>query len=233
MNLALFLERAGRDDPRRPALGFGTRVLRSYGDMAGRVARLAGALRGFGLNSGDRVAIVAKNNPDYVEVLYSIWHAGLAAVPANAKLHGAELGYILEQSGARLCFASEGPDTEIASHAPPSLERLIVIGSAEYETLLTADAAPLVPRNGDGLAWLFYTSGTTGRPKGAMLTHRVLAAASEAYMAEVDTLSPGDPILHSAPMSHGSGLYIMAHVMRRGVNVVPESTGFEPDEIFA
>ena len=66
-----------------------------------------------------------------------------------------------------------------------------------------------------------------------MLTHRVLAAASHAYLSEVDATAPGDPILHAAPMSHGSGLYIMAHVMRRGVNVVPESGGFEPEEIFA
>ena len=91
----------------------------------------------------------------------------------------------------------------------------------------------MVPRDGDDLAWLFYTSGTTGRPKGAMLTHRVLAAASHAYLSEVDAVAPGDPILHAAPMSHGSGLYIMPHVMRRGVNVVPESGGFEPEEIFA
>ena len=118
-------------------------------------------------------------------------------------------------------------------HAPKSLERLIVIGGADYEQLFAADPIAVVPRDGDDLAWLFYTSGTTGRPKGAMLTHRVLAAASEAYLAEVDTLSPGDPILHAAPMSHGSGLYIMAHVMRRGVNVVPESGGFEPEEIFS
>ncbi len=217
MNLALFLERAGRDDPRRPALGFGARVLRSYGEMAGRVARLAGALRSFGLDPGDRVAIVARNSPDYVEVLYAIWHAGLAAVPANAKLHGAELGYILEQSGARVCFASDGLDGEIAPHAPKSLERLIVIGGADYEALFAADPIAVVPRGGDDLAWLFYTSGTTGRPKGAMLTHQVLAAASEAYAAEVDTLSPGDPLLHAAPMSHGSGLYMMAycHAPRR------------------
>src|SRR4051812_38003293 len=123
MNLAHWLDRAGRDDPQRPALGLGLRVLRTYGETAGRVARLAGALRGFGLEPGDRVAIVARNSPDYVELLYAVWHAGLAAVPANAKLHGAELGYILEQSGARLCFASEGLDGEIAAHAPKSLER--------------------------------------------------------------------------------------------------------------
>ena len=123
MNLALFLERAGRDDPRRPALGFGARVLRDYGDMAGRVARLAGALRSGGLNPGDRVAIVAKNSPNYVEVLYAIWHAGLAAVPANAKLHGAELGYILEQSGARVCFVSAGH----------SMSRFTIVGAANID----------------------------------------------------------------------------------------------------
>ena len=94
MNLALHLEQAGREDPQRPALGQGTRVLRSYGEAAGRVARLAGALQRFGLKPGERVAIAAANSPDYVEILYAIWHAGLAAVPANAKLHGAEVSYI-------------------------------------------------------------------------------------------------------------------------------------------
>ena len=91
---------------------------------------------------------------------------------------------------------------------------------------------PVAPRDGNDLAWLFYTSGTTGRPKGAMLTHRVLAQASFAYLTEVDAAAPGDSILHAAPMSHGSGLYMMAHVARLGINVVPESGGFEPDEIF-
>ena len=232
MNLALHLERAGREDPHRPALGQGTRVLRSYVEVAGRVARLAGALRRFGLAPGDRVAIAAKNSPDYLEALYAIWHAGLAAVPANSKLHGAELGTILDQSGARACFASAGLDSEIAPHAPKTVERMIVIGSAEYEKLFAADAIAVAPRQGSDLAWLFYTSGTTGRPKGAMLTHQVLAAATQAYTAEVDSVAPGDPVLHAAPMSHGSGLYIMAHVLHRGVNVVPESGGFEAAEIF-
>ena len=233
MNLALWLDRAGRADPHRPALGIGAAVLRSYGETAGRVARLAGALGNLGLNAGDRVAIVARNGPDYVEALFAIWHAGCAAVPANAKLHGAELGYILEQSGARACFVSDGLDAEVAAHAPASLEHLIVIGSAAYEKLFAAGPIGVVPRDGNDLAWLFYTSGTTGRPKGAMLTHRVLSAASHAYLSEVDTVSPGDPIVHAAPMSHGSGLYIMPHVMRRGVNVVPESGSFDPEEIFA
>jgi long-chain acyl-CoA synthetase len=234
MNIALWLERAGKSHAALPALATGTRVVRNYSEAAARVARLAGALRSqLRLNPGDRVAIAAKNSADYFETLYAVWHAGLAAVPANAKLHGAELGYILEHSGARVCFASKGLDGEIAPHAPKSLERMIVIGSGEYEKLFAADAVACAPRDGDDLAWLFYTSGTTGRPKGAMLTHRNLAQSSFAYLTEVDPASPGDPILHAAPMSHGSGLYIMPHVMRLGVNVIPESGGFEPEEIFS
>ena len=233
MNIALWLHRAALSDAGRPALAHGTRTVATYGALGSRVARLAGALRSrLGLSPGDRVAIVAKNSPAYVEVIYAIWHAGLAAVPANAKLHGLELAYILEHSGARACFASAGLDAEIAPHAPKSLERLITIGSGEYEQLLAADPLAPEPRSGDDLAWLFYTSGTTGRPKGAMLTHRVLAQASFAYLSEVDATAPGDPILHAAPMSHGSGLYMMAHVGRLGINVVPESGAFEPEEIF-
>ena len=233
MNLALWLERAGRSYRERPAVGHGTRVVMSYGKLAERAARLAGALRDrHGLNPGDRVAIAAKNAPEYVEMLYGVWHAGLAAVPANAKLHGRELGYILEHSGARVCFASTGLGAEIAPHAPASLDRLVTVGSADYAALFAADPIACVPRAGDDLAWLFYTSGTTGRPKGAMLTNRVLAVASHAYLAEVDPTAPGEPSLHAAPMSHGSGLYMMGNVARCAVNVVPESGGFEPAEIF-
>ena len=234
MNIALWLERAGKSHGARPAIGRGARVIHDFETLAGRTARLAGALRDqFGLKPGDRVAIAAKNCTEYVELLFAIWHAGLAAVPANAKLHGAELGYILEQAGARVCFTSSGLDTIIAPHAPTSLEHLIRIDGPGYEALLGADAMPPVSREGGDLAWLFYTSGTTGKPKGAMLTHRSLAQASYAYALEVDHIETGDNILHAAPMSHGSGLYIMAHVARGAANIVPESGGFEPDEIYS
>ncbi|HEX5509494.1 MAG TPA: AMP-binding protein [Pseudolabrys sp.] len=234
MNIARWLESTGKAYPNLPAIGLGNRVEHDYGALAGRVARIAGALRNeLSLETGDRVAIVARNCSEYIELLFAIWHAGLAAVPANAKLHGAELGYIIEHSGARVCFASSGIDDAIAPFAPKCLEHLIRIGSPRYRSLLDADAIALVPRAPDDLAWLFYTSGTTGRPKGAMLSHRSLKEATYAYAAEVDPVSPGDAILHGAPMSHGSGIYIMAHVALGGINVVPESGGFEPDEIFA
>ncbi|HEY1546145.1 MAG TPA: AMP-binding protein, partial [Xanthobacteraceae bacterium] len=234
MNIALWLDRAGRGQADRPAVGHGARVLRTYGEFAGRAARIAGALRQrCGLVPGDRVVIATKNAPDYLDVLYGVWHAGLVAVPANAKLHGAELGYIVEQSGARVCFASADVETALAPHAPKNLERLIAIGGADYASFPTAEPIEMVPRAPDDLAWLFYTSETTGRPKGAMLTHRNLARVSQSYAAEVDPVAPGDALLHAAPMSHGSGLYIMAQVMRLAVNVVPESGAFEPDEVFA
>ena len=232
MNLALWLERAGRANPGAPAIALGARIVQDYAGLALRAARLAGALRRLGLSPGDRVALIAKNHEDYVAVLFGAWHAGLVAVPANAKLHGAELGYILEHSGARVCFVSAGLDTEIAPHAPRTLERLIALGSDECARLLQADAIAVEPRSRDDLAWLFYTSGTTGKPKGAMLTHGNLAWASHAYLADVDPAAPGDAILHAAPMSHGSGVYIPPHILRLGINVVPESGGFEPEEIF-
>jgi long-chain acyl-CoA synthetase len=232
MNIAAWLSRAGLSHPGLAAVGRGTTTAQSYGVLAARAARLASALQNLGLKPGDRVAIAAKNCVEYVETIFGIWHGGFAAVPANAKLHGRELGYILEHSGARICLATPGLDAEVAPHAPPSLERLIVIGSADYEALFAADPMDVADRGGNDLAWLFYTSGTTGRPKGAMLTHRNLAQASFAYLADVDACAQGDSVLHGAPMSHGSGLYMMAHVARLGVNVVPESGAFDPDEIF-
>src|SRR5947207_1757009 len=160
MNIAAWLSRAGSSHPGLAAVGYGPRVVQSYGELAERAARLANALHRLGLKPGDRVAVVAKNCVEYVETIYGIWHAGLAAVPANAKLHGRELGYILEHSGARVCFATSGLDAEVAPHAPASLERLIVIGSTEYNALSSADPIGVEPRDGNDLAWLFYTSGT-------------------------------------------------------------------------
>ncbi|MFL6937080.1 MAG: AMP-binding protein [Xanthobacteraceae bacterium] len=233
MNLAQWLVGAGLSQGGRPAIGLGSRAVSTYGEFAERAARLAAALRErCRIAPGDRVAIVAKNCVEYLEILYGIWHAGAAAVPANAKLHAAEIGFILEHSGARICFVSPELEGEVAAHAPACLERLITIGSADYAGLFACAPAAVAPRRADDLAWLFYTSGTTGRPKGAMLTHGVLSTASDAYAMEVDTIAPGDAILHAAPMSHGSGLYIMANVARLAVNVVPESGAFDAEEVF-
>jgi long-chain acyl-CoA synthetase len=232
VNLAQWLERAGRAYPDRPAVAVDHHVVLDYSALAERVSRMAAGFReSLALKPGDRVAIVAKNCVGFLETLYAIWHAGLIAVPINAKLHPSELSYILEHSQASACIASPDLDTGIRSYAPRGLRHLISIGSAEYEQLARADA--IVPHGSvpEELAWLFYTSGTTGRPKGAMLTHRVLQWTSHAYLTEVNPIVPGDAIVHAAPMSHGSGLYMMAHVARLGLQIISSSGGFDAEEI--
>jgi long-chain acyl-CoA synthetase len=233
LNIATHLVRAGRAFADRPAVALGASVIHRYGEIADRVSRLAYSLRGrLRLSEGDRVAVILKNRPEYLEILYACWHAGLTAVPINAKLHQTELAYILGDCQARLCFttsnAAELPGSTLAGPLHP-----IAVDTSEYDELLGSERLPLVSRAADEAAWLFYTSGTTGRPKGAVLSHRNLLAMCLCYFADVDQQAPWRAILHAAPMSHGSGLYGLAHVMQASCHVVPESGGFDVAEIFS
>ena len=232
-NIALGLKHAGDTHENRPAVALGRTTLQSYAQLAKRAARLAAGFRDkLGLQPGDRVVIASKNRPEYVEAIYGIWWGGFAAVPANAKLHGAEFSYILENSGARACLVGPELFETIAEHQPDSLKHLAVLGSDAYAMLFDADPAPLAEVDADDLAWLFFTSGTTGRPKGAMLTHSNMSAMAQMHQDHVDPTKTTDCIIHAAPMSHGSGIYIIPHVNQAACNVIPESGSFEPTEIF-
>src|SRR5581483_9199804 len=105
--------------------------------------------------------------------------------------------------------------------------------SADFRRL--SDGAPRAPAAvaPDDPAWLFYTSGTTGRPKGATLTHRNLLFAAMAYYADVDALDAPGALTHAAPLSHGSGLYVLPHINRGATHVIPEGGHFEPAEMVA
>ncbi len=234
MNLANLLQRAGRSDPQNAALALGTRPVAAYGDLARRVATIAGRLRErHGLQAGERVALALSNCPESIELLFACWHAGLAAVPMNAKLHGSEFAYMLENSGARLCFVTSDLAATIgaAAKAMPAGGTVVEIGSADHRKLAEGEPAEIATVAPDDLAWLFYTSGTTGRPKGAMITHRNLFAMLLSYFIDVDRVAPGDAIIHAAPLSHGSGLYILPHLAAGACQVVPESGGFDPAEV--
>lgn len=208
--------------------------MHAYGALADRVSRVAQALRQrFALQKGARVALALRNCPEYLEILYACWHAGLIAVPVNAKLHPAEFAYILEDCGARLCFASANLAGEIAALAGDKLRFVIDVTSEDYARMLACEPLPLVDCAADEAAWLFYTSGTTGRPKGAVLSHQNLLAMSLCYFADVDQQAPWRAILHAAPMSHGSGLYALAHVMQASCHVIPESEGFDAAEVYS
>ncbi|MEO1192806.1 MAG: AMP-binding protein [Pseudomonadota bacterium] len=231
MNLAELLARAGRSEPDRAALFLGERQIATFAALAGQAAALAGGLRHLhGLQPGDRVGLVMKNCPDYVVALFGAWWAGLVVVPLNAKLHAREFAQALEDSGAALCFATQDLLASLPSDGPVVVEA----GSADWQRLLAAEpVAEPHPQEMDSLAWLFFTSGTTGRPKGAMLSCGNLLTMTACYFMDVDPIGPGEGLLHAAPMSHGSGIYILPFMAAAATQVVPESGGFDPAEIAA
>src|SRR5205814_7769284 len=143
VNPAYWLARTARADPARTAVYLGDAPWRRYVDLAARAARLAQSLRGrLALCAGDRVALVMRNLPEYLEILYATWWAGLAAVPVNAKLHPHEVRFILEDCGAKVAFLSNDWRSGIGAvvggmaRAP----RVIETASAEYEALQQGDA---------------------------------------------------------------------------------------------
>ncbi len=232
MNIAGWLQQAGRDSRDAPALRLGDQVVASYEQFAGQAAGMASALQDdLGARPGDRVAIVAGNRPEYLVTMFAAWWAGLVVVPVNAKLHPAEAEWVIDHSGARVVFTDEKTDTGLAGRSLPGVDALVQLGDDRYSSMVRASPAALTGRKADDLAWLFYTSGTTGRPKGAALSHANLVAMSFSYLTDVDPTQRGDSIVHAAPMSHGSGLYSMAHVCRRATNVYPESGGFDESEL--
>ena len=235
MNLANFLARAARTFPDNPAVSLGESVWIRYADLMRRVAAMAAGFRNLGLVPHDRIALAMGNCPQYIELWYAAWYCGLTTVPMNAKLHPRELEFILRDCGAKMCFATAelAPAVEALRATVPSLERVIEVGSRDYTGLYQVKPTmPMAETAPDDVAWLFYTSGTTGRPKGVMLTHRNLVCMSLCYFSAVDGIDPGDAVLHAAPMSHGSGQYNFPHMMAGANQVIPESGHFQPAEIF-
>ncbi|TXG94653.1 MAG: long-chain fatty acid--CoA ligase [Rhodocyclaceae bacterium] len=234
MNLAQLLVRSATIYPNRPALLLGDRCLLDYRALAARSAALAGYFRNsLGLIPGARVALYMTNCVEYLEILYAAWWAGLVVVPANAKLHPREVVYILDDSAADCLFVSNdlAGDMAAALVGVASIKRVFVAGTAEYRDMLAATPITVQYRAPDDLAWIFYTSGTTGYPKGVMQTHRNLFAMTSCYFSDVDEVSPDDAIVYAAPMSHGAGMYNFAHVLKAARHVIPESGGFDAAEL--
>ena len=234
MNPAIWVERQGRRRPDGAALAEGDRIHATWAEFAARIASIgAGLAARFGLAPGDRVAIVMRNRPEYLEALFGAWHAGLVAVPVNARLHRDEIAYILEHSAASVAItdAEHAEDVEALLGTVATLRAVVLAPGQDWSRLTGSQPAALVTRVSGDPAWLFYTSGTTGRPKGATLTNRNLLMMSLSYFADIDPVAPSDSILHAAPISHGSGLYGLPHVARGAVSIVPESGGVDGDEI--
>ena len=203
MNLAHLLVRTARRAGDSPAVYLGEALLHDYATLARRAAALAGALRErYGLEEGERVGLFMGNDPAVLEIYFACWWAGLAVVPINPKLHVREAHYILAHSQAALAFASQDIGAALAGTGLPlpDLRELLIVEQPAYADLLRGEplAGP-VPRGGDDLAWLFYPSGTTGRPKGVMITHRNLMTMTLCYFADVDAIDARDATLYAAP----------------------------------
>lgn len=211
----------------------------TWHQFADRVARLAGAFRKLGLDQGDRIAILSLNSDRYLEVYYAIPWCGGVIVPLNTRLTVSELAYMLNDSGAT-CLLVDDTFVALVPELQAKLEtvrNVIHMGNNErsgrlldYETLLV-DTEPIsdVNRGGDDLAGIFYTGGTTGLPKGVMLSHDNLMTNCLTLLAHI--YSGGTwRYLHVAPMFHlADGAFISMVTITGGIHCV--TSGFHPERV--
>jgi acyl-CoA synthetase (AMP-forming)/AMP-acid ligase II len=189
----MLLTRTARLFPDKPAFIHADRQL-SYADFNARVNRLANAFQRLGLKQGENVAILQYNYPQTYESLFACFKSGLGAVPINFRLHPKEFAFIIDHSESRAVILSSEFNDSILQVRDRILNarHLITLEGAsgdllDYESILAdaADEFTDVDVSCDDLAWLFYTSGTTGMPKGAMLTHRNLLAMVMNFYADI------------------------------------------------
>jgi len=203
--------------PRRTALIFEERRT-TYAELHARTARLAGALRGAGVRRGDRVAYLGPNHPAFVETMFAAYALGAVFVPLNYRLTAPELEYQLRHSGSTALIVAPGmPDVAAGTTVP----------LGEYEAFLAAGGpAPPdgVPVRMDEVACILYTSGTTGNPKGAILTHANIVWNCYNLLVGVDVISD-DVTLISAPLFHVAALHqcLLPALLKGGTAVIMPS----------
>lgn len=217
MNLATLLHRNARRAPDRLAIAQGGQRI-TYAELSERVARLAGLLHAQGVRPGDRVGILQRNGISLLESLFACFHGGFAAVPVNARSTPHEVGVIAEDAGAAAWL--------ITADYTEHVDGTVLDGQAA-----TAEPLPRNSSGGDDPAWIFYTSGTTGRPKGAVLSHANLAAMVLAYLADVRDLDGNAVVLHAAPLTHGSGLYALPAIAKGATQLITASRSYDPAEV--
>ena len=213
LTLADPLEHARRLHAARVAVIDGERTIR-YGELYERTQRLGAGLLGLGLSPGDRVAVLAANGHRYVEAFCGVPAHGLVLVPLNTRLALPELEAIVKDCAPRVLLTDRDPGP-LAGH----VERVVSMPD-EYEALLEGARAAVPPqRDENALAALFYTGGTTGLPKGVMLTHRNLVA--NAFHKTIACSLSGDDVFLAAPaMFHVAGIAPLVGLLWLGASTV-------------
>ena len=242
MNLAGFLTQAAGRHPDRVGLDWAGRTW-TWREIDARVSALAAAFRAEGLGRGDRILVHAKNGNAILEIMFATFRIGAVFVPTNYRLMPDEVVYCAGQSGvgAFLCHADFPDHAAAVAEARPDLALLAGIGTAfggrEVGAMTEAHRGAHVPNADvayDDPCWFFYTSGTTGRPKAAVLTHGQMAFVVTNHLCD---LMPGtteaDASLVVAPLSHGAGVHALTQVARGARTILLSTDRFDAREVWA
>ncbi|TJZ90847.1 acyl-CoA synthetase [Paracoccus gahaiensis] len=239
MNLCHFLTQNARRLPDSPALIHGERVT-TWAQMQARVGALAHALvQDYGVAKGDRVLVQSANCLQMFETMFACWRVGAVWVPANFRLSPDDLAFLAQSSGATVMICG-AEFTAHASACAPHVPAIIPIGPSplgpDHDALIARHMGRMPPEAGvsrDDPAWFFYTSGTTGRPKAAVLTHGQMAFVVTNHLCD---LMPGtteaDASLVVAPLSHGAGIHQLTQVARGVPTILPEGERFDPVQVW-
>jgi long-chain acyl-CoA synthetase len=214
MNLARYLEETAARAPDAHAIVFEGEAS-TYGDLSARARRVAAGLAALGVGRGDRVALWLGNHPAFAEAMYGAWHIGAVVVPVHAGLTPPEAKHVLSDAEVKVVVAgrvqAEAARSLEASIA--SLDRAIILGEDYDAFCSTAPEAPdLVSVSDDDLALIAYTAGTSGLPKGAMLTHANLNANLEQMRRSPIAFGPDDVVLCILPLFHIYGLNVVLNL---------------------
>jgi len=208
----------------------------SWAGMEARTGAFAAALvQDYGIRKGDRVLVQSANSNQMFEAMFACWRVGAVWVPANYRLSPEDLAWLAASSGARLLLCgAQFPDH--ARACAPHVEATVTLG-ADYEALVAlhmgAAPAPMAVQRDDP-AWFFFTSGTTGKPKAAVLTHGQLAFVVTNHLCDLmPGTGPEDASLVVAPLSHGAGIHQLAQVAHGVKTILPAGEKFDPAEIWS
>jgi long-chain acyl-CoA synthetase len=198
-NLALNLTDAAQRDGRRCALKLDEHVI-SYAQLDEASARVAGLLRERGVRTGDRVGVMLPNVPQFAVAYYGVLRAGGIVVPMNVLLKQREVAFYLSDSEAKVVFAWHQFAPAAQAGAAEAGTECVIVAPGEFEQLLAGvePVAEVVDRAADDTAVILYTSGTTGKPKGAELTHSNLRRNVE-VMVRIFSISADDVVLGALP----------------------------------
>jgi len=240
MHIGHLLTRAAQRWPERPAWLQDEQVI-TFRQAEARVNRLAHTLATLGATPGDRIGMLLPNCFQGLETILAPMKSGMAVVPMNIRLHPDEHTYMLNDAGTRVLIYGE----EFREHLDAMRGRLTTVehcicvgaparGDLSFEALLEGqpETPPAVAIAPDDLAWVFYTSGTTGRPKGAMLTQRNLLTMVQLFLLDINPAVTTDVLLHAAAITHGSGCALFHHIARGAANAFPATRSFDPPKIF-